>query len=111
MSTQSDPNKVLGALQIGSTKLNATAHINRQCKDNNGSVKIIMEVNLTRTYRDNNVQCENSTKEPAIVNLQIKGNLITHQRKCISSIPYVIRTNPNRIRYVAKFLHDLKKKQ
>ncbi|KAG5105650.1 hypothetical protein JHK82_042620 [Glycine max] len=67
MSTQSDPNKVLGALQIGSTKLNATAHINRQCKDNNGSVKIIMEVNLTRTYRDNNVQCENSTKEPAII--------------------------------------------
>ena len=70
-----------------------------------------MEVNLTRTCRDNNVQCENNTNEPAIINHQIKGNLITHQRKYISSIPYAIHMNPNRIRYAAKFLHDLKQKQ
>ena len=70
-----------------------------------------MEVNLTRICRNNNVQYENSTKEPAIVNHQIKGNVITNQRKCISSIPYAKRMNPNRIRYAAKCLHDLKKKQ
>ena len=29
-----------------------------------------MEAQLTRTYRDNNVQCTNNTKKPAIKNHQ-----------------------------------------